>query len=178
MAISELVLVELYLHLRNPAVFQQPCSEAEAVEICQHFRGSPKWRLIESADVMDDVWPLAAQPGFARRRIIDARLAMTLRLPWCRRVRDGQHQGLRRLWVYPRVEPALTGLPVPRWLCSRPLRAIRSRQAEVVPACVGVGRFGRSTKFTLRKSSSTVTSMTVSDAFTNCRPAGTTGRTM
>jgi uncharacterized protein len=78
MAISELVLVELYLHLRNPAVFRNACTERDAVDICQQFRRSPKWRLIESADVMDDVWPLAAQSGFARRRIIDARLALTL----------------------------------------------------------------------------------------------------
>lgn len=79
MAICEYALVELYLHLRNPAVFQTPCTEAEAVEICQQFRQAPRWRLIENADVMDEVWPLAAKKGFARRRIIDARFALTLR---------------------------------------------------------------------------------------------------
>lgn len=78
-AISELVLVEFYLHLRNPAVFQRICSEAEAADICQQFRRSPRWRLIENAEVMDEVWERAAQAGFARRRIIDARLALTLR---------------------------------------------------------------------------------------------------
>jgi toxin-antitoxin system PIN domain toxin len=79
MAICELVLVELYLHLRNPAVFRRPCTEVEAVSICQQFRSAPHWRLIENGEVMDGVWRFAAKPGFARRRIIDARLALTLR---------------------------------------------------------------------------------------------------
>lgn len=79
MAISELVLTELYLHLRNPAVFRRPCEPQEAVSICGQFRSAPHWRLIECANVMDDVWPMAAEKGFARRRIIHARLALTLR---------------------------------------------------------------------------------------------------
>ncbi len=77
-AICELVLVELYLLLRNPAVVAQPCSAPQAAAVCQTFRGNRKWRLVECAPVMRHVWSMAKDATFARRRIIDARLAMTL----------------------------------------------------------------------------------------------------
>jgi len=76
--IAELVLVEFYLALRNPAIVDPPLTAAAAVAECQWFRSHPRWQLVENADVMDSVWELAAKRGFARRRIIDARLAMTL----------------------------------------------------------------------------------------------------
>jgi toxin-antitoxin system PIN domain toxin len=76
--ISELVLVELYLLLRNEKVLSPPLSATEAVHECHILRAHPRWQLIDSAEVMRDVWPLAAQEGFARRRIFDARLAKTL----------------------------------------------------------------------------------------------------
>jgi len=41
--------------------------------------GSTRGRLVENAPVMDQVWTLAPGESFARRRIIDARLARTLR---------------------------------------------------------------------------------------------------
>ena len=77
--ICELVLVELYLLLRNPVVLARPLSAPEAVEICRGFRDNPSWSLVGCADVMDGVWSHASDAGFARRRIIDARLALTLR---------------------------------------------------------------------------------------------------
>lgn len=78
-AIAELVLVELYVLLRNPAVAERPLSPEEAVDICQAFRRHPRWALIESADdIMSEVWSHAARPGVARRRVFDARLAFTL----------------------------------------------------------------------------------------------------
>jgi len=77
-AISELVLVEFYLALRNPAIIDAPLSAAEAVEECQLFRRHPHWLLVENAEVMEQVWDLASNRNFARRRIIDARLAKTL----------------------------------------------------------------------------------------------------
>ncbi|MGA2262792.1 MAG: TA system VapC family ribonuclease toxin [Acidobacteriota bacterium] len=76
--ICELVLVELYLLLRNPAVVSKPLSAKEATGICSAYRMNPHWRLVESAPVMDRVWKLAAEKLFPRRRIIDARLAFTL----------------------------------------------------------------------------------------------------
>lgn len=76
--ISELVLVELYLLLRNSRVLTTPLSAADAVSVCTTWRTHPRWRTVDGADVMDDVWPIAASAGFARRRIIDARLAFSL----------------------------------------------------------------------------------------------------
>ena len=77
--LSELVLVELYLLLRNPAVLTRPYSASTAAETVQMFRANPNWRLVENAPVMNEVWRFAARRDVARRRIIDARLALTLR---------------------------------------------------------------------------------------------------
>ena len=78
-AVCELVLMELYQLLRNPAVVPRPLDGPEAAEVCQTFRRNRRWALIENAPVMSDVWALAATPGIARRRLFDARLALTLR---------------------------------------------------------------------------------------------------
>ena len=43
--IAELVLVEFYLALRNPAIMATPLSAAEAVAECQWFRAHPRWAL-------------------------------------------------------------------------------------------------------------------------------------
>ena len=77
--VCELMLVELYLNLRNAAIFPQPLSAAEAAERCQSFRQNANWLLAESAPVMDQVWRLASSRDFAFRRIVDSRLALTLR---------------------------------------------------------------------------------------------------
>ncbi|MCX6929193.1 MAG: VapC toxin family PIN domain ribonuclease [Verrucomicrobia bacterium] len=82
-AICELVLIELYVLLRNPAVLSSPLDPSDAVSLIQAFRQHPTWRLIdypgETANVMDDLWRLAAQPHRGRRIVFDARLALTLR---------------------------------------------------------------------------------------------------
>jgi toxin-antitoxin system PIN domain toxin len=77
-AIAELVLVELYVLLRNPAVVRRPLEAAEASALCQAFRRHPRWALVDTAAVMDRVWEAAARPGVARRHVFDARLAHTL----------------------------------------------------------------------------------------------------
>ena len=77
--ICELVLVELYLVLRSAAIVARPLGATEAAEICTRYRANPCWRLVECAPVMDAVWQRAGSSGFARRNIIDARLALTLR---------------------------------------------------------------------------------------------------
>ena len=79
MAVCELVLVELYLKLRNEKIFSRPLTAAQAAAVCQTYRKNQAWTLIESAPVMEAVWGLAAQDPFAFRRIIDLRLAHTLR---------------------------------------------------------------------------------------------------
>ena len=76
--VAEQTLVELYLLIRNPSVFPKPYSPADAVAVCQAFRTNPKWKLIECEQVMEEVWKQSAEPDFARRRIIDIRLAFTL----------------------------------------------------------------------------------------------------
>jgi toxin-antitoxin system PIN domain toxin len=77
-AIAELVLVELYVLLRNPAVVRAPLGAGEAAALCQAFRRHPHWALIDTAEVMDRVWVAAARPDVARRHVVDARLAHTL----------------------------------------------------------------------------------------------------
>ncbi len=78
-ALCELVLVEVYLKIRSPKVLTDPYGAAEAAGFCQRFRRNKNWLLVENAPVMDEVWQSASQHDFAIRRIIDARLALTLR---------------------------------------------------------------------------------------------------
>ena len=77
-AIAELVLVELYVLLRNPAVVRKPLEADQAATLCQAFRHHPNWALVDTAAVMGKVWTAAARPGVARRHVFDARLAHTL----------------------------------------------------------------------------------------------------
>ena len=76
--ICELVLVELYLVLRSAAIVSRPLGSSEAADVCKRYRDNPRWRLVECAPVMGDVWQRAGSTGFARRKIIDTRLALTL----------------------------------------------------------------------------------------------------
>ncbi len=81
--LSELVLVEFYTLLRNPAVLTAPLSSADAVAVIHAYRRHPRWAVFgypaESVALHEELWRLAAQEDFARRRIYDARLALTLR---------------------------------------------------------------------------------------------------
>lgn len=101
--VAELMLVELYLKLRNPRIFPQPMEAATAVTWCNRFRNHRKWVLVESAPVMNEVWRLAAKPSFAFRRIVDVRLALTLRHHGVREfatsnVKDFDNLGFARVW--------------------------------------------------------------------------------
>lgn len=82
-AVSELVLVEFHTLLRNPAVLLRPLGASAAVEVVQAYRRHPRWMLLgfdpDSVALHDELWPLAARTGFGRRRIYDARLALSLR---------------------------------------------------------------------------------------------------
>ena len=79
-AICELVLVELYVLLRNPAVVASPLSASQAAEIVSSYRGNPRWRVLDyPGGLMAEIWRRAGQPEAARRSIFDARLALTLR---------------------------------------------------------------------------------------------------
>ncbi|MBX9578152.1 MAG: PIN domain-containing protein [Chthoniobacterales bacterium] len=102
-AIAELVLVELYLALRNPTLFSSPLGAKEAVEVCRIFRDHPCWQLVENAKVMDEVWEEASQHNFARRRIFDLRLAKTLQAHGVTEfatanTKDFQDIGFHKVW--------------------------------------------------------------------------------
>lgn len=77
-ALTDYVLVELYVHLRNPAVMTKPLSAAAARDLVTSYWKIPNVIRVENATVMDDVWALAGDKNFARRRIFDVRLALTL----------------------------------------------------------------------------------------------------
>ncbi|MGH9338035.1 MAG: TA system VapC family ribonuclease toxin [Acidobacteriota bacterium] len=80
--ISELVLVEFYTLLRNPQVVERPLPSSEAVKVISTYRRHPRWRLEgfapDSLGLHEALWASARGTRFARRRIYDARLALTL----------------------------------------------------------------------------------------------------
>jgi uncharacterized protein len=104
---SEFVLVELYTLLRNPSVVERPLTAAEAVEVVTAYRTHPRWRLegfpADSPSLHDALWRAAGTMPFARRRIYDARLALSLLRQGVRdfataNVGDFQSFGFRRVW--------------------------------------------------------------------------------
>ena len=101
--IAEQTLVEVYLLVRNPTVFKRPFSAEEAVAVCRRYRQNPRWQVVECESVMEQVWRDAGRAGFARRRIIDARLGHTLRTAGVREfatsnVDHFQDCGFSRVW--------------------------------------------------------------------------------
>lgn len=79
--LCDLVLAELCVLLRNPVLFEQPCSAAEAVGKIREFAANPRWEMVyyPGRTVMDLVWKDVARESIGRRAIYDARLARTLR---------------------------------------------------------------------------------------------------
>jgi predicted nucleic acid-binding protein len=81
-AVSEFVLGEFYLHLRNPAVLENPLSPSAAVGVIQRYREHPRWRILGfppgSNLVHQKLWKHAATRNFARRKIYDLRIALCL----------------------------------------------------------------------------------------------------
>jgi toxin-antitoxin system PIN domain toxin len=106
-ALSEFVLTEFYLLLRNPAVLQQPLGAAEAVAVVAQFRQHPRWKVLgfspRSRELHDALWQRAAAPEFARRRIYDTRTALSLIAFGVTdfatlNLKDFQGFGFRRVW--------------------------------------------------------------------------------
>ena len=84
--LCELVLVELYMQLRNPAIFKKPYSAKESAEYCCALKETPFWRCVDyDVAVARKLWSYAASSRAGFRHIIDARLALTL-----------QHHGVDR----------------------------------------------------------------------------------
>jgi uncharacterized protein len=75
-----LVLVEIYMQLRNPAVFRKPLSAKDAAAFCDKLRANPAWEFGDyEPAVATPLWKWAAKAHSSFRHIIDARLAFTLR---------------------------------------------------------------------------------------------------
>ncbi len=83
-ALSEFVLTEFYLLLRNPAVLDKALTAGEAVAVIQSYRQHPLWKVFgfppTSRELHAALWQHAATPGIARRRIYDTRTALALRV--------------------------------------------------------------------------------------------------
>ncbi|MEI7730630.1 MAG: TA system VapC family ribonuclease toxin [Verrucomicrobiota bacterium] len=105
--VSELVLTEFYTLLRNPAVLTHPLNPAAAAAVIQAYRRHPRWLLVgfatDSVALHQELWQLASQANFARRRIYDTRLALTLRHHGVTEfatanVKDFQAFGFKKVW--------------------------------------------------------------------------------
>lgn len=81
-ALSEFILTEFYLLLRNPAVLSPPLDAANAAAVIQSFRRHPRWKILgfppRSRELHETLWKHASTRDFARRRIYDTRTALSL----------------------------------------------------------------------------------------------------
>ncbi|MDZ4816333.1 MAG: TA system VapC family ribonuclease toxin [Verrucomicrobiota bacterium] len=78
--LCELVLVELYMQLRNPAIFAKPYTAKEATSHCLALKQNPVWRCIDYDPMISQkLWSWATETKAGFRQIIDARIAFTLR---------------------------------------------------------------------------------------------------
>lgn len=76
----ELVLVEVYMQLRNPAILRKPLSALRAATFCDQLRQNPRWQHVDyHEDVSTRLWRWARETRSGFRHVIDARLALTLR---------------------------------------------------------------------------------------------------
>lgn len=99
--------MELYLLLRNPIVLKKPLTSAAAAQLVQSYLMHASVKRAEHAPIMDQVWSRAAKPNFARRRIIDIRLALALALTLqhhgvthfaTANTKDFQNLGFKKVW--------------------------------------------------------------------------------
>jgi uncharacterized protein len=102
-AIADYVLVELYNNLRNQVVMRHPLTPRKATEIVKSYWQFQNVSRIEYAPVMDKVWEYASGTQFARRRIFDVRLALTLQYHGVdefvtANVKDFEQLGFRSVW--------------------------------------------------------------------------------
>jgi toxin-antitoxin system PIN domain toxin len=105
--LCELVLLELYVLLRNPAVTTQPYSAPVAVEVIRRFRSHPRWSVFDypgpQAGIMNQLWTQASVASFPYKKVFDTRLALTLRHHGVtdfatRNVKDFQGFGFKKVW--------------------------------------------------------------------------------
>jgi hypothetical protein len=105
--ISEFILCELYVLLRNPAILSDPLSPSEATKVVACYRRHPRWRIAgyppNSQLLHDELWAMTGGRAFARRRIFDARTAIALRAFGVRdfataNVKDFLGLGFHKVW--------------------------------------------------------------------------------
>ena len=102
--LCELVLIELYMQLRNATVFVKPYSAKESAAYCQALKQNPIWRCVDYDNaVSTKLWHWAATTKAGFRRIIDARLGLTLRHHGVTEfatanTKDFQEFGFQRVW--------------------------------------------------------------------------------
>ena len=102
-ALCELVLIEVYVLLRNPLLCARPLDAAETARKIENLRRNPNWALIDyPGGLMDQVWKEAGR-ATAYRRIFDIRIALTLRYHGVTEfatanVRDFEGFGFKRVW--------------------------------------------------------------------------------
>jgi toxin-antitoxin system PIN domain toxin len=78
-ATCEPVLVEIYMQLRNPSILRKPLNGPKAAEFCNRLRANPQWQHLDyHPEVSKELWLWAQATTSDFRRIIDARLALTL----------------------------------------------------------------------------------------------------
>ena len=84
-----------------------PLEAAAAVDVVQTYRRHRRWMLLgvdpDSPGLHDQLWGLAAETTFTRRRTYDARLALSLRRQGVMElatanVKDFQDFGFERVW--------------------------------------------------------------------------------
>jgi uncharacterized protein len=102
--LCELVLIELYMLFRNPAVFIKPYSAQEAVDFCKALKENPRWRTVDYLpEISPKIWDWASKTSKEYRALIDARLALTLRYHGVTKfvtanVKDFQEFGFQKVW--------------------------------------------------------------------------------
>ena len=78
--VCELVLVELYMALRNPSVFERPMNAGESAKVCTGLCASNGWQLVDYHHaIRKNLWRMAEDDATAFRQIIDARLGLVLK---------------------------------------------------------------------------------------------------
>jgi predicted nucleic acid-binding protein len=106
-ALSEFVLTEFYLLLRNPAVLQHPLDAPAAAAVISSYRKHPRWKTLgfppRSRELHDELWKQAATHDFARRRIYDTRTALSLTAFGVTdfatlNLKDFQNLGFKKVW--------------------------------------------------------------------------------
>ena len=82
-ALSEFVLAEFYMLLRNAAVLARPLSARAASAVIQSYRQNLAWRVLEfpprALALHDELWLSASTAHAGRHRLYDARTALALR---------------------------------------------------------------------------------------------------